>query len=56
MWQDALLAEGAVQQLVACAVRAADKPVAEYAASALLVLSHNHPGAGVRAASSLTHR
>lgn len=47
MWlhvQDALLAEGAVQELVACIVRGADRPVAEYAASALLVLSHNHPG------------
>ncbi len=45
LWQDALLAEGAVQELVACIVRAADRPVAEYAASALFVLSHNHPGA-----------
>lgn len=45
LWQDALLAEGAVQELVACIVRAADRPMAEYAASALLVLSHNHPGA-----------
>ncbi len=50
MWQDELLAEGAVQELVACLVRSGDKPVAEYAASALLVLSHNHPGAALRAA------
>ncbi len=45
LWQDALLAHGAVQELVACMVRSADRPVPEYAASALLVLSHNHPGA-----------
>ncbi|EIE19244.1 hypothetical protein COCSUDRAFT_83592 [Coccomyxa subellipsoidea C-169] len=50
--QDELLAEGAVQELVACLVRSGDKPVAEYAASALLVLSHNHPGVKAAVAAS----
>jgi hypothetical protein len=33
-----------VKELVDCILRSMDRPVAEYAASAMLVLSHNHPG------------